>query len=347
MATVFGATGFFGRYVVFKLGPIGSQCVIPYRGDGEDTRHLKLAGDIGQIIPVPCSLLEEDDIRRAVARSNVVINLLGANHETRNYSFDDANVKCVYRIAKVCAEFPNIQRFVHVSGLGANAESKSAWERSKAEGEKVVRMFHPNATIMRPAPMWGKEDKFLGRICDMANWAPFIPTANFGKQKLQPVSAIDVAQAIMSALASTSSQGKTYELGGPQIFEHEQLLNLVCDEIYQDPQIVSVPEPVGMLIGKVCEHLPKRWRLLTTDQYHQMCSDKVVSKSNKIGTFKDLLIEPAPLEDEIGHLLLRHRGWRGPQRMMGLMGKPNRHPDNNIGVVRTSASQAGRSGHGN
>ena len=103
----------------------------------------------------------------------------------------------------------------------------------QAEGEKVVREFFPNSTIMRPGPMWGKEDKLLGKIADVANWSPFLPTFFGGKQLIQPVAANDVGQAIMSALASTHSAGKTYELGGPELFHYDDLAKMVCDEIYQ------------------------------------------------------------------------------------------------------------------
>jgi len=347
VATVFGAYGFLGRYVVFKLGGIGSQCVVPYRGDGENCRHLKLAGDVGQVVPVPCSMLEEDDIRRAVARSNVVINLLGSNNETRNYSFDDANVKTAFRIAKVCSEFPNIQRFVHVSGMGADVDSDSSWCRSKGEGEEVVRDFFPDATILRPAPMWGNEDKMLGKIADCTNWFPFLPTVNDGKQKIQPVAANDVGQAIVSALASTESQGKTYELAGPDVITHSELLRLVADEIYHDSQIVSLPDPVAETLGKVFEKLPKRWQFFSQDQARMMKKDMVAK--GKLPGLQELLIEPTSLTDDIGRLLIRHRGIRGPPRLSGMMGAPMRHPNNRLGDLGTAPmpiSQSALKGHG-
>ncbi|KAH0521173.1 NADH dehydrogenase [ubiquinone] 1 alpha subcomplex subunit 9, mitochondrial [Microtus ochrogaster] len=130
VATVFGATGFLGRYVVNALGRMGSQVIIPYRCDIYDTMHLRPMGDLGQLIFLEWDARDKDSIRRAVQHSNVVINLIGRDWETRNFDFEDVFVKIPQTIAQVSKE-AGVERFIHVSHLNANMKSSSRYLRSK------------------------------------------------------------------------------------------------------------------------------------------------------------------------------------------------------------------------
>jgi len=137
-ATCFGATGFLGNYVVQKLARVGSDCIVPYRGDGLNTRHLKIMGDLGKVVPLPVDFADASTLKNTVARSNVVINMVGGLGQTRNYSYHDTNVKIVHRICKVADESNTVKRFIHISALGADLKSPSALLRAKAEGEAVL-----------------------------------------------------------------------------------------------------------------------------------------------------------------------------------------------------------------
>ena len=176
-ATIFGSTGFLGKYVVNRFGRIGTRCILPHRGDEVDVRHLKLAGDLGAIYPIPSSIRSLSDIEAAVADSNVVINLVGKHFETMRWSFSDVNATFPAVLAQVCADV-GVERLVHVSALGAYVDAPSAWARSKALGEEAVRDAFPSATILRPATMFGDEDKFLNRIAKLATTLPFYPSAS-------------------------------------------------------------------------------------------------------------------------------------------------------------------------
>merc|ERR1712216_117886 len=185
-ATVFGATGFLGRPTVNKLGRMGSQVVVPYRSDEHDTRHLKVMGDYGQIVMVPFHLKDTASLANATQHSNVCINLMGQQFATRNFSLEDANVEGVRQIA-LAAKAAGVERFVHVSALCANEESKSDFAKSKAEGEKVVKEIFPNATILGPGSMFGAEDRFLCRIAGQAAVLPVFPVIGGGKAKRTPI----------------------------------------------------------------------------------------------------------------------------------------------------------------
>jgi len=312
VATVFGCSGFVGRYAVNALGSIGSQCIVPYRGDGMNVRHLKLMGDLGQIVPVPFDIADEESVARAVSRSNVVVNLIGARFETMNYSFHDVNVKVAWRIAKIAKQC-GVERFVHMSCLGADANSPSVGMRTKYEGEVVVKSLFPEATILRPAPIFGHEDSFLNRLAAIINMSPFFP--NFGdhlSQQLQPIYVLDVAQAVLNAIMSTQAQGQTYELGGPEVFSVEEIVKMIRREIYHDGRpILWLPEIVGKAFASVMELSPRtNWRLFTQNDLFQAKTPQVVGETAQGLTA--LNITPTPISNIAGAVLLRHRGNRGP-----------------------------------
>lgn len=147
-ATIFGASGQVGKYVVDRLGSSGCSLYLPYRDDGMWVRTCKVSGDPGQILPVPYDLRDEESIRNAVAKSNVVINLTGSSRETVHFNMREANVFVTHRIAKACADM-GVERFIHMSALGASPKSDSSFFKYKAESEEVVKGFFPKATIIR------------------------------------------------------------------------------------------------------------------------------------------------------------------------------------------------------
>jgi NADH dehydrogenase (ubiquinone) 1 alpha subcomplex subunit 9 len=148
-ATVFGANGFLGRYVVNRLARSGARIVVPYRGDDYDIKHLRVMGDLGQIVPFEMSIRDYAALETAIAGSNVVINLLGKPFETRRFSFDQINVAFPRVVGALCAEL-GVDRLVHFSALGASPTAASKWLRTKALGELAVREEFPGATILRP-----------------------------------------------------------------------------------------------------------------------------------------------------------------------------------------------------
>ena len=222
IVTVFGSTGFLARSVVNALARIGSTVICPYRGDPYMTRDLKLAGDLGQVWFVPFHLQDEDSIRRAVKYSNVVVNLIGRDHMTPNFSLDDVHVTGASRIARISREM-GVKRFIHVSALNSCKKPDSFYVyggsqflKSKYYGELSVREQYPEATIIRPADIYGVKDKYLWYYC-LGYRRNFrrLPLHNggYGITKT-PVSVSDVAQGIANAITDEESIGKTYDAVG-------------------------------------------------------------------------------------------------------------------------------------
>ncbi|PKA55678.1 NADH dehydrogenase [ubiquinone] 1 alpha subcomplex subunit 9, mitochondrial [Apostasia shenzhenica] len=316
VAAVFGATGFLGRYLVQQLAKMGSQILVPFRGSEDSHRHLKLMGDLGQIVPMKYNPRDEKSIKAVMAKANIVLNLIGREYETRNYSFEDVNHAIAEHLAVIAREHGGIIRFIQVSCLGASASSPSRMLRTKAAGEESVLQAFPEATIMRPATMIGTEDRILNRWAQFAkNWS-FLPLIGDGSTKIQPVYVVDVAAAIIASLKDDgTSMGKVYELGGPEVFTMHELAELMYDVIREWPRYVKVPFPVAraiaspreFLLNKVPFPLPTP-NIFNLDQINALTAEDFGSlrggpySSNKI----ELLGLPCSLPVDLMQIMSRH-----------------------------------------
>ncbi len=185
-------------------------------------RHLKLMGDLGQVIPLPYDVTDRNSITRAMQRSNVVINLLGSRRETIHHSYEDVHVRAAQRVAE-CAAASGAERLIHFSALGAAADSPSAFYRSKFAGEQAVLAAFPNATIVRPAPVFGPEDHLLLRFASLIHNDATLPFLEGREQSMQPIWVGDVAAATVNAILDPATKGRTIELAGPEVMTDLQV----------------------------------------------------------------------------------------------------------------------------
>ncbi|XP_044255432.1 NADH dehydrogenase [ubiquinone] 1 alpha subcomplex subunit 9, mitochondrial [Tribolium madens] len=233
VATVFGCGGFIGRYVCNRLGKTGSQLILPYRGDPYDVMRLKVCGDLGQVYFHPFDLRDEESIEKVCRYSNVVINLIGRDWETRNFSFDDVHVKGARLLAKV-AKRSGVERFIHLSALNAEERPEavilkggSKFLASKWRGEQAVMEEFPEATIFRPADVYGQEDRFLKYYAHIwRRQATYLPLWKKGEETIkQPVFVSDLASGIMAALKDSDTAGKVYQAVGPKQYYLSELVD--------------------------------------------------------------------------------------------------------------------------
>eukprot|EP01113_Clastostelium_recurvatum_P001270 TRINITY_DN1051_c0_g1_i2.p1 TRINITY_DN1051_c0_g1~~TRINITY_DN1051_c0_g1_i2.p1 ORF type:complete len:381 (+),score=88.99 TRINITY_DN1051_c0_g1_i2:26-1144(+) len=299
VATVFGATGFTGRYVIELLSRVGAQVIVPYRGEETSYNHIKVMGDLGQVVPMRFSLRDPGSIERAVAHSNVVINLLGRQWETRNFTFDDVHVKAARDIANASL---SAERFIHVSALGASTDSRSPWARSKAHGEAAVREIIPHATIFRPTVLFGDEDRLINKFGSLGQTFPIVPVAN-ATRRVQPVYAIDVAKAVLGALGDHDTSGRVYDLGGPKTYTWEELCRLVLagSRIDKQPTALSsaLADPVAWFMEKFPQPYYSRAEVEHQDQ-------DLVVPSGSLG-LRDLSVTPTTIDASIARMTRLYR----------------------------------------
>jgi NADH dehydrogenase (ubiquinone) 1 alpha subcomplex subunit 9 len=188
VAAVFGATGFIGKYVVEELSNQGYQVIVPWKSKELAIRDHRVLGDVGQIAPMRFTLSNTDTIKDICKRSNIVINCAGTDFDKYGNTKGIANVYFAEILAKACNE-AGVERFVHVSDLGAtrNGSMDSVYLRTKGEGEYRVRLYYPGATIIRPAPIFGFEDRLLNFMAKCLRVLPGVPLINRGAATIQPV----------------------------------------------------------------------------------------------------------------------------------------------------------------
>ncbi|CAH0558357.1 unnamed protein product [Brassicogethes aeneus] len=233
VATIFGASGFLGRYVCNRLGKIGSQQIIPYRDDGSEILRLKVAGDLGQVLFTPFHLRDEESIEKAVKYSNVVVNLIGRDWETKNFKFQDVHVDGAARLARLSKE-AGVERFIHFSALNCSEHPTSIFIKggskfliSKREGECAVLEEFPEATIFRPADIYGQEDRFVRYyVGPWRRFMQYVPIWQKGEQTIkQPVYCVDVAAAVVEAIKNPETKGKIYQAVGPKRYLLSELVD--------------------------------------------------------------------------------------------------------------------------
>ncbi len=299
--TVLGASGFVGRYVVKQLAEAGYRVRAASR-DPERALHLRPMGEVGQIVLPQVNLRYPHSIEAAVDGADAVINLAGLLYQKGAQSFEAVHVAGA-RAAAAAAGAAGVERFIQMSAIGADAESGSAYGRSKAAGEAAVRDEFADATIVRPSIIFGPEDDFFNRFAGLARLSPVLPLIGGGQTRFQPVYVGDVAAAIRELLAGDTGRGGIYELGGPRQFSFEALLRYICAETGRSRTFVPLPFWLAKLEAAWLQLLPRP--LLTIDQVEMLKTDNVVSGDHP--GLESLAIAATPLEAVTPAYLSRYR----------------------------------------
>jgi NADH dehydrogenase len=304
LVTVFGGSGFIGRYVVRRLAREGWQVRVAVRRP-DQALFCKTAGQVGQVVPVAVNIRDQASVRAAVSGAAAVVNLVGILFQAGPQRFDAVHAQGAATLAAACAA-AGVRSLAHVSAIGADPQSPAAYARSKAAGEAGVGKAFPAATIIRPSIVFGPEDGFFNRFAKMALLAPALPLIGGGATRFQPVYVLDVAEAIARALENPAAHaGKTYELGGPRIYSFRELMTLMLAEIGRKRCLCSLPFALASLQGAVLQSIPFIRPPLTVDQVKLLKRDNVVGP--QAAGFKELGITPTALEPILPTYLDRYR----------------------------------------
>jgi len=279
---------------VARLSGHGVPVLLPTRHE-QHGDHLKL---LPEVDVVEARLGDDAALQRLVAGRTAVVNLVGILHSSRGTpygpEFRRAHVELPRRILDACA-CEGVPRFLHMSALGADPHGPSMYQRSKADGEQAARS-RPEvaATIFRPSVVFGPEDNFLNMFARLQRHLPVVPLA-CAHARFQPVYVGDVADAIVRALLDPHSAGKTYELGGPQVYELAELVRLAGYYSGHARPVVALPDALARLQAAFFELLPGE-PLITRDNLDSMTRANVISPATKALTAEALGIKLTPLE---------------------------------------------------
>lgn len=275
LVTVFGGSGFVGGQVVRALAKAGHRVRVAVRQPNLAYK-MRMLGDVGQIEVVQANVRNPASIARALDGAEACVNLVGLLWETGRQKFQSIHVMAAQNVAQAAAK-AGVKHLVHMSALGAKADSESKYFRTKAEGEAAVRAAFPSATIVRPSLVFGVDDKFFNKFAQIAALAPVVPLVG-GDTRVQPVFVTDVAAVIAKAVASPAAVGVTYELGGPAVFTMREIQQLILTEIGRAKPLVPLPWPIASLLGALGDIqaglIP--WAPpLTSDQVEMLKTDNV------------------------------------------------------------------------
>ena len=295
VVTVFGGSGFLGRYVVRQLASRGLFIRVIVRNPNE-ALFLKVYGKVGQIQLIAGDIKEELKIHEYIKGSSCVINCVATFFETRSQSFNVLHVNAAKNLAEV-AKKEGVNQFIHISSIGASTESSSQLLRSKGAGEEAVLKCFPNSNIIRPSLIFGTEDTFFNRFAKLSSISPFIPVV--GPETIfQPVYVDDVAK-VINLLVETDQKKKYIELGGDETYTFRELIKLLLAEIKRKRIILKIP----FLIARVMAATNDFFRSIIGDvvpAFLTLAQVKSLEKDNVVGRdsdkFSDFRIVPKKLK---------------------------------------------------
>jgi uncharacterized protein YbjT (DUF2867 family) len=281
LITVFGGGGFLGRYVAQALLGQGARLRIAGR-NANSANHIKPLGNLGQVQLMAADIRKPASVARAVMDADAVVNLVGS------FADMDAVQNMGAGIVAQAAADAGVGALVHISAIGADAQSDAEYGQSKAGGEAAVHAAFPAAVILRPSIVFGREDQFINRFAGLIRMLPVVPVIG-AATKFQPVFAGDVAKAVAAALVH--QDGRVLELGGPEIFSMMELNRWIAKAIGRDPLFIEVPDIAAKMLAKGTGWMPGA--PITDDQFKMLGHDNVVTGTDGLAAYG---IVPTPLD---------------------------------------------------
>ncbi len=306
LVTIFGGSGFVGRYIARRMAKEGWRVRVAVRRPNE-ALFVRPYGSVGQVEPVLCNVRDDASVRAATKGADAVVNCVGILNRAGKNTFDSVQTEGAARIARIAAEL-GVGHLVHISAIGADAASLSAYARSKADGEAAVFAAFPGAVVLRPSIVFGTEDGFFNRFAAMARFGPVLPVVG-ATTRFQPVYVDDVAQAAVKGVLGQASG--VYELGGPEIATFRTLMQRMLGVIHRRRLVVNVPFFWAGVMAAVFDGLQAvtlglfNNGLITRDQVRNLRQDNVVSAGAR--GFAALGITPTAMDAVLPEYLWRYR----------------------------------------
>ncbi|MCU0908819.1 MAG: complex I NDUFA9 subunit family protein [Rhodobacteraceae bacterium] len=306
LVTIYGGSGFVGRYIARRMAQAGWRVRVAVRRPNEAI-FVRPYGVPGQVEPILANIRDDASVRAAMRGADAVVNCVGILAPQGRNRFDSVQAEGAARIARIAAE-TGVARMVQVSAIGADPASRSAYARTKAQGEAAVLAAMPGAMVLRPSIIFGPEDQFFNRFAAMVRMGPVLPVVG-GNTRFQPVYVDDVAQAAVMGVLGQAAGG-IYELGGPEVATFRELMERMLKVIRRRALIVDTPFPFARLMGGGFDLLAKATGglvagPLTLDQVRNLARDNVVAPGAR--GLADLGITPTGMDAILPEYLWRFR----------------------------------------
>jgi NADH dehydrogenase len=287
---VTGGTGFVGNAVVYELLKHGHTVRILSR---------KAPGSLpDRVEHVSGSVITGRGLGELLTGADALVHLVGIIKEAGENTFKAAHYEGTVNVVAAASK-SGVHRYIHMSAMGTRENAVSSYHKTKYAAEEVVRSSGLDWTIFRPSTIFGPEDRFINMLVDIMKKSPVMPVVGGGRSQMQPVALQDVAAAFRSAIESEVTIGKTYELGGPDIFNLKEMLKIIAQVIKIKRLYITVPIPALFPLVKAGEmlHLPLP---VTSDQLIMLGEDNIRTGGDPI---EELGIEWTPFEEGIRQYL--------------------------------------------
>ncbi|MEM7718915.1 MAG: complex I NDUFA9 subunit family protein [Pseudomonadota bacterium] len=306
LVTIFGGSGFVGRYIAQRLARQGWRVRVAVRRPNE-AHFVRPYGRVGQVEPVFCNIRNDESVRQATMGADAVVNCVGTFDASGKNNFDAVQYEGAARIARIAAEL-GVARMVHLSAIGADVNGASRYAQTKGKGEAAILEAFPSAIILRPSVIFGPEDQFFNRFAGMARTSPVVPLVG-ATTKFQPVYVDDVAHAAEKGVLGDATAG-VYELGGPDVSTFCELIEQMLVIVRRRRLIVSLPFWLGSVMGRVTGFLSAVTgglapQPITLDQVKSLRADNVVS--DEAMNLSDMGIAPQSIEAIVPSYLWQFR----------------------------------------
>ncbi|MCA0870541.1 complex I NDUFA9 subunit family protein [Seohaeicola saemankumensis] len=307
LVTIYGGSGFVGRYIARRMAKEGWRVRVAVRRPNE-AMHVKPYGAVGQVEPVLCNIRDDASVAAAMVGAEAVINCVGILNNDGKNTFDAVQAEGAGRIARIAAE-QGVARMVHLSAIGADADSDSVYAATKAAGEAAVLQHMPDAVILRPSVIFGAEDGFFNKFAGMTRFGPILPITA-AETRFQPVFVDNVAEAAAKGALGQAAPG-VYELGGPDVMTMRELIGLMLDVIHRRRVVVGLPVWIARIMAFGFDMVQAisfgliSNGVLTRDQLRNLAHDNVVSEGAK--TLSDLDIRPVAADSVLPDYLWKFR----------------------------------------
>ena len=295
LVTIYGGSGFVGLYIARAMAKAGWRVRVAVRRPNE-AGFVKTYGVVGQVEPILCNIRNDASVAAAMAGADAVVNCVGTFETWGKNDCEAVQADGAARIARAASD-AGIDRFVHISAIGADVEGPSEYIQTKGQGEAAVLAHVPSAAIVRPSIIFGAEDQFFNRFAGMARLSPMIPLIG-ADTKFQPVHVQDVAEAV-SKIVLGQAPAAIYELGGPEAASFRDLMQTMLTVIHRRRLVIGLPAFVGRIMGALFGFgravslglLPVP---VSSDQVKTLGIDNVVSGDH--AGFEDLGITPSAID---------------------------------------------------
>lgn len=308
LVTIFGGSGFVGRYIARRMAKQGWRVRVAVRRPNE-ALFVRTYGVVGQVEPMMANIRDDASVRAAMVGADAVVNCVGILAENSRQTFAGVQADGAGRIARIAKEL-RVERLVHLSAIGADAKSESEYLHSKLDGEEQIKAHFRSAVILRPSIVFGPEDQFFNRFASLSKFLPIFPVFS-AATKLQPVYVDDVAKAAEQAILGKAASG-IYELGGPDVETMQGIVDRTLASVRRNRITFRMPHFAAKIKAWSLDLLQKLTlgvftnTVITKDQLRSLAVDNVVAKKG-IKTFKNLGISPVSMDAILDDYLYAHR----------------------------------------